>query len=185
LSAAAHAPARGEIGPGRWAVDAAASRVGFEVKHMLVSRLRGGFGRFEGALKIAEDGSASAQGSVEVASFDTGDDVRDERVRASSELFDAASHPRLTFESSSLEQQGGRVRVKGPLQMRGVTREIALEGSARAARDGQTISLSLSGVLDRKDFGIVWSETLDAGGALVGDEVKILLDLRLRDAARR
>ncbi len=181
MSPAARALRREAVAPaGTWSVDASRSRVRFAVKHMLVSTVRGGFGRFEGTLVVGRDGSASGNGSVEAASFETGDAGRDERMRA--ELLDVARHPRITFASKRIEARGGRLSVAGELTMRGVTRELHLDGRVRAGRGGEP-ALELSGELDRKDYGITWSEALDAGGALVGETVKLELELRLQRAA--
>ncbi len=177
---------RSPIAAGTWTVDRAGSHVGFKVKHMLIATLEGRFDRFNGTLEVDHDGLANGSGDLEVSSLNTGDEVRDERVRASPEFFDCERHPLITFASSGVEELGdGRFRMAGVLNMRGVAREISLDGQLRTTpSDADTLSLTLAGELDRKDFGITWSETLDSGGALVGNAIKLVLDLRLRASAR-
>ncbi len=172
---------------GAWPIDAERSRVEFALKHMLLATLRGRFESFQGVLEIGQDGAARASGSVDAASICTDDAVRDEHLRSSDDFFDVERYPLIAFRSSLIEEQGGgRVRVLGELTMRGVSREIELCGRVRDPRPdgaGAILALALSGELNRKDFGLSWNQTLDSGGALIGNTVKLALELAAVRAA--
>lgn len=162
---------------GVWTVDAGRSRVEFAIKHMLVSTLKGSFRSFEGTLEIDRDGSARARGSVEAASIDTGDAVRDEHVRDSKDFFDVAKHPRIELSGATVEERGGRrLRIRGELSMRGVSRPIVLDGRSAEPVDG-VVRLELSGELNRRDYGLVWNQKLDSGGALIGNTVRVTAEI--------
>jgi polyisoprenoid-binding protein YceI len=166
---------------GAWAVDPERSTVEFAVKHMLLATLRGRFADFEGVLRVDGDGPATAGGSVDAASIDTGDAVRDSHLRDSADFFDVERHPRITFSSTRVERHADTLRVVGGLTMRGITREIVLDGPIREAQgdgDSEVLTLTLRGELNRRDFGLTWNQKLDSGGALVGNTVRITLELR-------
>jgi polyisoprenoid-binding protein YceI len=165
-----------------WSVDSTRSRVEFAVKHMMLATLKGGFGKFEGTLEVSPDGVASAVGSVDVASVDTNDAVRDEHLRSSADFFDVKRYPRIGFSSTRIEERGGGLfRVVGELTMRGVTREIVLDGQVHgggAGADGEPrLALTLRGKLNRREFGLTWNQALDSGGALIGNTVKVALEI--------
>lgn len=166
---------------GIWRVDPSHSSVGFSVKHMMIATVRGKFGEFDGTLEVDESGSGRAIGTVKAASIDTGDETRDEHLR-SADFFDAAEHPELRFESTAVEAlEDGRFKVTGEITIRGVTRTVELEvevqGTGRDPYGNERVALEARGELNRKDFGLNWNKTLEAGGALVGDTVKLALDL--------
>ncbi len=173
--------------PGTWPIDAERSRVEFAIKHMLLATLRGRFESFHGVLQVAEDGLAQASGSVDAASICTHDAVRDGHLRSSSDFFDVGRYPQIGFSSSRIEElPGGRVRILGDLTMRGVTREIELSGQAREREPrgaDPELALALHGELNRREFGLIWNQTLDSGGALIGNTVKIAVELAAVRAA--
>lgn len=167
--------------PGLWSIDPERSRVAFSVRHV-VSTLHGCFRQFEGTLEVTDDGVTQAFGTVDPASIDTGDQVRDERVRTSADFFDVERFPTIGFESTGIDHLGGgRLRVVGQLNMRGVTREIVLDARSnlhiRKPDGDQWITLALRGELRRKDFGLTWNQAVETGGVLVGDRVKLALDI--------
>jgi len=167
------------IPTGEWAVDPAHSSVGFSLKHLLFTTLHGRFTEFGGML-AATGGEVHASGTVAASSVETGDAVRDAHLRDSPDFFGLEGHPQIGFSSSRVEQlEGGRVRVVGELQMRGVSREVELDGEMRRAGEGgkERIELDLRGAVSREDFGITWNQTLDTGGALLGNRVKIELGI--------
>ncbi len=167
---------------GVWSVDAERSRVEFAIKHMLVSTLRGRFGEFEGTLELGADGAASALGSVAAASIDTNDHIRDQHLRDSADFFDVESHPRINFKSTRIEERRSRsLRICGELTMRGVTRPIVLDGQSHDLEAGSEprLRLTLKGEVNRRDFGLVWNQTLDSGGALIGNSVKISAEISM------
>jgi polyisoprenoid-binding protein YceI len=166
-----------DLPAGTWSIDPARSTVGFAIKHMALKTLRGSFGELEGTLDL-RGASPKASGSVKAASIDTGEPIRDDHVRQSVDFFDVEHHPEITFTSKLILAEGhGRLRVEGELTMRGETRDIALEGKLDEETEEGRIELDLRGELNRKDFGLTWNQALDAGGALLGNKVKIELRL--------
>ena len=177
MSVIDEAASRQALPAGSWSIDPAHSSVGFTIKHMALTTLHGSFQEFEGSLELS-NGTPRAGGSVSAASIETGDPIRDGHLRDSSDFFDVAHHPDITFSSTRILLVGkARLRVEGELSMRGVTRELTLEGDFRDLADERRIELYLRGELNRKDFGLTWNQKLDAGGALLGNKVKIELRL--------
>jgi polyisoprenoid-binding protein YceI len=168
---------------GTWKVDPAHSSAAFEVKHMMISTVRGLFSEFEGTLEAAEDDPANSRvrGSAKVASIDTGSPDRDEHLRGP-EFFDAERYPDITFESTRIQHlEGGTYRVAGNLTIRDVTREVELEGHVEGAGEdpwgNERVGIAIRGTVNRNDFGLTWQQRLAAGGMLVGEEVKVLIDV--------
>lgn len=166
-----------------WQLDSSHSTIGFSVKHMMIATVRGQFQRYTADLAIDLDDITRSQVSaeIEVASIDTREAKRDEHLR-SGDFFDAASHPTITFVSRRIERAGGDdYRLIGDLTIRGTTREVVLEAEfAGVHKDpwGNTrTGFTVTGAVDRKDFGLAWNAALETGGVLVGDKVKLTLDL--------
>jgi len=174
---------------GTWHIDPSHSTIGFSVKHMMIATVRGRFDRFEGAVDVAEDGEIHATGVIETASIDTGEQKRDEHLR-SADFFDAATYPEITFQSTSVEPLGGRrLRIVGDLTIHGATREVVLEGEVLGHGSdpwgNERLALELRGEVSRKDYGMTWNQALETGGVLVGDRIKIALDLSTVLAAQK
>ena len=166
---------------GKWSVDASRSHVAFVVKHMMFARMNGRFRQFDGMLEI-RSGAPRATGVVKAASIDTNEPVRDEHLRRSPDFFDVERYPEISFNSTRIDYlAGSRLRIVGDLTLRGVTREIELDaqlsGKTREAGGDERIELELSGELDRRDFDLTWNQVLDTGGALLGNKVKIALEI--------
>lgn len=167
---------------GTWTVDAAHSKIGFAVKHMGVSTVRGEFGEFEGTLEIGDDlTSARAYGVVKTASVDTNQPQRDEHLR-SADFFDAEHHPELRFESKSIEAVDEETfRITGELSINGVTREITLDAEIEGADVGpegeDRVGLEVTGQLSRSDYGMKFNQALGSGNMVVSDKVKLNLDI--------
>ena len=167
---------------GTWKVDPSHSSIAFEVKHMKIATVRGSFKEFEGTLEAAEDWHDSrAWGSVKVASIDTGNADRDEHLR-SPDFFDADRYPEATFVSTRVEHvEGGRFEVTGDLTIKDTTREVTMgvtvEGSGEDPWGNQRVAVSVRGEIDRTDFGLTWQQKLASGGLLVGENVRIQMDL--------
>jgi polyisoprenoid-binding protein YceI len=167
---------------GTWKVDPAHSSVGFEVKHMMISTVRGHFREFEGTLEAAEDPSESrAWGSVRTASIETGAADRDEHLR-SPDFFDAERYPEARFESTRLEPVGGaNWRVTGNLTIKDVTREVQFDAVVQGVGEdpwgNERVGVAVRGKVNRTDFGLTWQQPLARGGLLVGEEVSILVDV--------
>jgi polyisoprenoid-binding protein YceI len=168
---------------GTWSVDPAHSTVAFEVKHMMISTVRGHFREFEGTLEAAEDDPAHSRvhGSARVASIDTGSPDRDEHLK-SPDFFDAEHHPEITYASTRIEPLGGPdYLVTGDLTIRGVTRSVTMNASVEGAGEdpwgAERVGIRVRGSVDRKDFGLTWQQPLARGGLLVGEEVEVLIDV--------
>jgi polyisoprenoid-binding protein YceI len=163
-------------------VDPVHSTVGFSVKHLAISTVRGVFTNFEGTIEFdAKKPEASkASGTVKVASVNTQMEARDKHLR-SPDFFDADKYPEIQFQMVSARKDGDAWVVKGRFTMHGVMREIELRGTIEGpVKDpwGKTrIGLSASTTINRQDFGLTWSKKMDSGGLVVGDLVKIELEI--------
>ncbi len=168
-----------------WNIDPAHSAAQFQVKHLMISTVRGEFGKMSG--NVAFDGkdfsTIKAEAVVDVASINTREKKRDDHLR-SADFFDAANYPTITFRSKRVENvKGNNFNLIGDLTMRGVTREIVLEVEATPVIKGMggesRIGAHATGKVNRQDFGVKWNRSLDSGGVMVSDEVQIILDLEL------
>jgi polyisoprenoid-binding protein YceI len=142
---------------GTWAIDPVHSAVGFSVRHLMVSKVRGTFNDFTGAITVAEDGTASVTAEIQVASIDTKNADRDAHIK-SADFFDAEQFPTATFTSTGIRTKGDDYVVDGNFTLRGVTRpvELALEfnGVNPGMGNGPVAGFEATTVLNRKDFGI-------------------------------
>lgn len=169
-----------------WKIDTTHSHVGFSVKHLVISNVKGNFGKFSGTIDVPGDDLTKAvvDVSIDVASIDTNEPKRDDHLR-SPDFFDVAKWPAMTFKSKKVEKAGdGRLKITGDLTIRDQSREVVLdvEGPTAAIQDpwGNTkVGAAASTTINRKDFGMTWNKALETGGLVVGDEVKISLELEL------
>jgi polyisoprenoid-binding protein YceI len=168
---------------GTWVADKAHSKIGFAVKHLGVTTVRGEFADYDGKLEIGEDLSeAHASATIKVASVDTGVGQRDEHLR-SADFFDAENHPEITFESTRFEQvDGDTFRIFGDLTIHGVTNEVELDaelgGYVESGMQGEErLGLDVAGQLSRKDYEMRFNAALGSGNAVVADKVKLVLDI--------
>lgn len=170
------------IPTGTWVVDPAHSYVGFAVKHLGISTVRGEFKEFEGTLEIGEEVSTSrAYGTVRVASVDTRESDRDDHLR-SPEFFDAAQFPEIVFESTKIEAlDDDEFRITGRLTIHGVSNEIVLHaevgGTERDPWGNERVGLEVTGRLSRGDYGMKLQQTLGNGNLVVADKVTLALDV--------
>ncbi len=171
---------------GSYSVDPAHSNVGFEVKHMGIATVRGSFKKFEGTVQ-AGDGALTLSGQVEVASVDTGDTQRDGHLQ-SPDFFDAAQFPQITFNSTGAETSGdGKITLNGEITIKGTTKPLELVGEI--AENGQDpwgnerVGFEVEGKVDRREFGLVWNQTLPNGNLLVSNEVKLVVSVSAVKAA--
>ena len=167
-----------------WKVDPSHSHAEFAVRHLMISTVKGRFAEVTGTL--VGDDSAPEQAAIEltipVAGIDTRESQRDAHLR-SADFFDADNHPEITFRSSKIVGAGRDFTVSGDLTIRGVTRPVILEvetgGRARDPWGNERLGFSATTRLNRKDFGLTWNQALETGGVLVGDEVKVTVELEL------
>ena len=167
---------------GTWEVDPAHSSVEFSVKHMGIANVRGRFSDFQGTVEVGQDAwSAKARGSIKVASIDTGEQQRDTHLR-SADFLDADAFPEITYESTKVEPlDENSSRVWGNLTMHGVTREVkldvVLQGTDTDPWGNDRAGAEVQGCLSRKDFDMKFNQALGSGNELVGDKVRISLDV--------
>lgn len=169
--------------PGTWTVDASHSRAGFVARHLMISKVRGHFARFSGSVEIDPDPlRSSVQADVETASVETGDEGRDAHLR-NADFFDVEHHPVLSFRSTGIRLDGDHVRLVGDLTVKDVTRpvEFALEfdGVESDPWGGTRAGFTATTEINRRDFGLEWNVALDSGGMLVGEKVRIELEVEL------
>ena len=173
------------IPAGTYSVDPAHSNVGFEIKHMGIATVRGAFKKFEGSIE-ATDGSLTLQGSVDIASVDTGEAARDGHLQ-SPDLFDAAAYPQITFSSSAAEIDGNDITLNGEITIKGVTKPITLTGTvAEGGEDpwgNQRVGFEVETTIDRTDFGLSFNQTLPNGSPLVANDVKLVVSVSAVKAA--
>jgi polyisoprenoid-binding protein YceI len=170
-----------QLTTGTWTIDAAHSEIGFTVRHLGVSKVRGRFNTFSGSATIGDmlaDSSLSA--TIDLSSVDTNNEQRDGHLRGT-DFFDIESNPRMVFRSTSIDDSA-RV-ISGELTINGVTKEIELEaalhGVAVDAYGTTRAGISASTQIKRSDFGIDFNVPLDAGGVLIGDKVTVELEIQL------
>jgi len=162
---------------GTWEIDPAHSSVEFRVKHMMISTVRGRFGEVSGTIEAAPDyHDSKVRGCVKTASIDTNEPRRDEHLR-SADFFDAEHHPEITFESTSVEHAGGGdYRVTGTLDLHGESRSVTFDVTVHGAH-GDRVGLEARASISRGEFGLRWQQALETGGVVVGDEVRIAVDV--------
>ena len=166
---------------GTWDIDASHSTVGFVVRHMMVSKVRGFFRDFSGEIVTAEDPTQSTvTATIDLGSIDTRQEQRDAHLR-SPDFFDAEKWPTMRFIGKRIEDKSGdEFKLVGDLTIRDVTREITLdvttEGTVTDPWGNARIGFSARGKLDRTDFGLTWNQALEAGGFVVSDEIRISVD---------
>ncbi len=166
---------------GTWSIDPVHSEVGFSVRHMMVSKVRGKFKTFSGQLVTGEtplDSSVTTE--IDLASIDTGAQQRDDHIR-SADFFEVETHPTWTFTSTHLRLEGDTHTLAGELTIKGVTRpvELALEvnGFGPDAYGGTRTGFTATTTISRSDFGVDISMPMDGGGVVVGDKVQITLEI--------
>jgi polyisoprenoid-binding protein YceI len=166
---------------GTWEIDPAHSDVSFTVRHLMVSKVRGTFTKFSGRIVVADDPLASSvEAEIDPSSIDTRDANRDAHLR-SADFFQADTHPTWTYRSTSVRRDGNGYVVDGDLTIRGVTRStpltVELNGVTADPWGKTRIGLSAETEINRKDFGVEFDIPMDGGGVVVGDKVKIQLEI--------
>ena len=171
---------------GAWSVDPAHSRLGFSVRHMMVSKVRGQFSEYDANVTIAEDPSQSrVDATVQIASIDTHDANRDGHLR-SGEFFDVETHPTMTFTTTGLSGSGSDYQLAGDLTIRSVTKPVVFDleyqGVGKNPWGATVAGLIATTKISREEFGLTWNQALETGGVLIGDKIDIELDLELTKA---
>ncbi len=167
---------------GDYTIDPSHSRIGFSVRHAMVTTVRGAFGSFEGTAHVdsTEPGRSSVRLSIATASIDTGSADRDGHL-ASADFFDAEKNPEITFVSTAVERDGDVWEITGDLTINGVTKAITvpfeLTGSAQDPFGNTRVGFEGSTSLNRRDWGMTWNSALETGGVLVSEKIKLELDV--------
>ena len=169
----------------KWTIDTAHSEVGFKVKHLVISNATGKFTSFEGTLESDKEDFSDAKisFSADIDSIHTGNEQRDGHLK-SADFFDAATYPKMSFVSTALVSKGGSdYLLQGNLTLKAVTKPVELNvefGGTQKDFYGNTVAgFEINGKINRQDFGLTWSAVTEAGGIVVGDEVKLHINAEL------
>ena len=168
-----------------WSIDPAHSHVEFAVKHLMISTVKGRFGGVRGTIRTDEADPARGQVEVEIDadSIDTKEAQRDAHLK-SADFFDVEKFPKITFKSTQItDVDGDSFRLTGDLTIHGVTRPVTLdvtsEGRGKDPWGGERAGFSAKGKIKRSEFGLTWNQVLETGGFVVGDDIKIAIDVEL------
>jgi polyisoprenoid-binding protein YceI len=168
-----------------WNIDADHSEVGFAVKHLMVATVKGTFRRLSGKVVLDEQNPTRSliEAEIDAASIDTRQEQRDAHLR-SADFFDTDQYPAIAFRSKQIEQlRHGHFRVIGELSIRGTTREVVLDveetGRGGDPWGNQRIGYSARTTINREEFGLKWNQVLETGGLMVGNDIKISLDVEI------
>jgi polyisoprenoid-binding protein YceI len=169
-----------DLSTGTWATDPVHSSISFSVRHLMVSKVRGTFGTFSGAIVVAEDGTPSVSAEIAVDSLNSGNEQRDAHLK-SADFFDAEKYPTASFVSTGVKADGDAYVLDGEFTLKGITKPIELKlefnGVNPGMGHGEVAGFEASVVLNRKDFGIEIDMPLETGGVVVGDKVTVTLDI--------
>ncbi len=167
---------------GTWTLDASHSEISFSVRHLLISRVKGKFERFDATFVTAENPlDSSVTATAEVASVNTNDENRDGHLRTN-DFFDAPAFPSISFVSTGVRADGDDFLIDGDFTMKGVTKPVTFKaefgGFGTDLYGNYKAGLSATTKINRTDFGVNWNAPLEAGGVLVGEEVTLTLELQ-------
>jgi len=172
----------------KWTIDPSHSTAEFTVRHLMITNVKGRFGKLEGTVEYdpKRPELTKFEATIDAASIDTRDEKRDAHLR-SPDFFEVEKYPTLTFRSQEIKKSGDGFTALGELTIRGVTKAVTLEieGPTEETKDpwGNTrIGASATAKINRKDWGLNWNAALEAGGVLVGETVKISLEVSLVQA---
>ena len=166
-----------------WTLDGAHTQTQFKVRHMMISNVTGEFTKITGSFQYnpADPALSVVEATIDASSIETREANRDAHLK-SADFFDVENYPNLTFKSKRFEKAGkGEYKVTGDLTIRDVTREVVLdvEGPTDELKDpwgNSRIGVTATTHINRKDFGLTWNVALEAGGILVGDDIKITIE---------
>jgi polyisoprenoid-binding protein YceI len=166
---------------GTWAIDPVHSEVGFTVRHMMVSKVRGRFTAFSGEIVTGPDPlDSSVTAEIDLGSIITGNEQRDGHIR-SADFFDVETHPTMTYRSTGVRHHGDGYVVDGKLTLKGVTRDVPLalelNGFGPDAYGGTRAGFTATAEISRSDFGVNWNAAIEGGGVVVSDKVTIQLEI--------
>src|SRR4051794_15971536 len=167
-------------------IDPAHSTVGFSVQHMVISTVHGKFNEFSGTVTVDGKKIQEAKGEIQSKSIDTGVAARDKDLRSAT-FFDVEKYPTISFAAKKAEERNGEMVLVGDFTMHGVTKQVSLpvtvSGPIKDPWGKQRIGLHTKAKLNRKDYGLTYSKTLETGGLMVGDEIEIQIDAEATKAS--
>jgi polyisoprenoid-binding protein YceI len=172
----------------RWNIDTTHSNVEFVARHLVVTKVRGHFGKWEGHLEVDGDDvtKSTVTATFEAASIDTREAQRDGHLR-SADFFDVEKFPQLTFTSKKITKSGSDLEVTGDLTIHGVTKEVSLrvedQGTNKDPWGNTRLLFSAKTHINRKDFGLTWNQVLETGGLLVSEKIDIEIEVQAVKAA--
>ena len=169
------------IPAGDYSIDGMHSKIGFEISHLVISSVEGTFQKYEGTIKVDKKANLSkAEVTIDVDSINTGVTKRDDHLK-SADFFDVQKFPKMTFASSDVKITGDTLKIKGLLKIKDQSKEVTLAGKYLGeVKDGygqNKIAFKASTKINRKDFGLTWSQAVEAG-PVVGDQVEITLNIQ-------
>ena len=166
---------------GTWDIDPLHTEVGFSVRHLMVSKVRGRFTRFEGSFVTAPDPlNSSASATIDMTSIDTNNPTRDDDLR-SKNFFEVDQYPQMTYRSTGLKVDGEQFTLDGELTAHGITRPLPLRvevnGFGADPYGNQRSGYTATGTINRSDFGLTFNVPLDGGGVMIGDRIDITIEV--------
>ena len=166
---------------GTWIIDPAHSDVSFLARHMMVSKVRGYFSKFEGELVIAEDPlQSTATATIDLNSISTNNEMRDNHIR-SADFFEVETYPEMTYQSTGIIQDGDDILLQGELTLKGVTRTVPLKleinGFGPDIQGNTRAGFSAIGEINRMDFGVSYNGPIPGGGVAISEKVQIVLEV--------
>ncbi|MDG5472942.1 YceI family protein [Jeotgalibacillus sp. ET6] len=172
----------------KWVVDSVHSGVDFSVKHMMISRVKGSFQDFSAEVEadVNDMTTASINFTIDVSSIDTRSQDRDNHLR-SADFFDVEKYPSITFKSTDVKKIGDdEYELTGDVTIKDVTKKetftVEYEGAGKDPWGNEKVGFSVNGKINRKEYGLTWNQTLETGGVLVGEDIKINLQIQAQQA---
>jgi polyisoprenoid-binding protein YceI len=166
---------------GTWSIDPVHSHVGFTARHLMVSKVRGNFTKFEGQIVTATDPlQSTATATIDTTSFDTGNEQRNGDIKGENFL-DVANHPTMTYRSTGVRRENGETIVDGDLTIKGITHPMALtvevNGFAPDPYGGTRAGFSATGEINRNDYGITANVVLPTGGVMISEKIQLTIEV--------
>lgn len=168
-----------------WQIDTSHTEIGFSVRHMMISKVRGQFQDFSGSVTFDPNTleTTSANLTIQTNSINTRNEDRDNHLK-SADFFDAATYPTITFNSTHVEKiSDNKGRLIGDLTIKDVTKSVELDveyfGTAQSPWGTTSAGFAINGKINRKAFGLTWNQTLETGGVLVGEDVTLAIEVEL------
>ena len=164
-----------------WTIDPVHSEVGFSVRHMMVSKVRGRFTSFSGQIVTAEDPTqSSVTAEIDLSSINTGQEQRDEHIK-SADFFEVETYPTMTYRSTGIKAEDGEYLLEGDLTLKGVTRNVPLKlevhGFSQDPYGGYRAGFTATGEINRRDFNISFNAPMANGGVVVADKIQLQLEI--------